>query len=180
MYLSCRLINFFNVSRQYSSAVPNRLSESQSDFDEISDEISNKGDIKRLLYQKLKLSSRQIKLLESLQLAGTGVFGDDDSGGSSREREEKTGDYDSKVEDFIRDNTKTDNNTVDENEPVRKNLKPSDLVKELDKHIVGQQDAKRAVAVSLRNRYRRHLLSKDIRDEVMPKNILMIGPTGSG
>ena len=51
---------------------------------------------------------------------------------------------------------------------------------ELDKHIIGQADAKRAVAVALRNRWRRMQLPQPLRDEIMPKNILMIGPTGVG
>src|SRR5947199_1969015 len=59
-------------------------------------------------------------------------------------------------------------------------LTPSQIVAELDKYIVGQNDAKRAVAIALRNRYRRRLLAEDLRDEVIPKNILMIGPTGVG
>ncbi len=59
-------------------------------------------------------------------------------------------------------------------------LTPSEIVNELDKYIVGQKQAKRAVAIALRNRYRRKLLHPDIRDEVIPKNILMIGPTGVG
>src|SRR5437773_7399635 len=59
-------------------------------------------------------------------------------------------------------------------------LTPSEIVAELDKYIVGQNDAKRAVAIALRNRYRRRLLPDDLRDEVIPKNILMIGPTGVG
>ena len=59
-------------------------------------------------------------------------------------------------------------------------LTPRQTVKELDKHIIGQDKAKRAVAVALRNRYRRMMLPADIRDEVVPKNILMIGPTGVG
>src|SRR3989441_10022881 len=59
-------------------------------------------------------------------------------------------------------------------------LTPSQIVAELDKYIVGQNDAKRAVAIALRNRYRRRMLSDDLRDEVIPKNILMIGPTGVG
>src|SRR5437899_12963302 len=59
-------------------------------------------------------------------------------------------------------------------------LTPAQIVAELDKYIVGQKDAKRAVAIALRNRYRRRLLSDDLRDEVIPKNILMIGPTGVG
>ena len=59
-------------------------------------------------------------------------------------------------------------------------LTPREIVRELDRFIVGQDDAKRAVAVALRNRYRRAQLPDDIRDEVTPKNILMIGPTGVG
>lgn len=60
------------------------------------------------------------------------------------------------------------------------NLTPREIVSELDRFIVGQQDAKRAVAVALRNRWRRMQLAPDLRDEVLPKNILMIGPTGCG
>jgi ATP-dependent HslUV protease ATP-binding subunit HslU len=59
-------------------------------------------------------------------------------------------------------------------------LRPRQIVAELDKYIIGQTDAKRAVAVALRNRYRRSLLPPEVRDEVIPKNILMIGPTGVG
>ncbi|MCU0725726.1 MAG: ATP-dependent protease ATPase subunit HslU [Planctomycetes bacterium] len=59
-------------------------------------------------------------------------------------------------------------------------LTPREIVAELDRHIVGQADAKRAVAVAVRNRWRRARLAPDIRDEVLPKNILMIGPTGVG
>ncbi|MGC8668727.1 MAG: ATP-dependent protease ATPase subunit HslU [Chthonomonadales bacterium] len=59
-------------------------------------------------------------------------------------------------------------------------LTPSQIVAELDKYIVGQAAAKRAVAIALRNRHRRRLLPEDLRDEVIPKNILMIGPTGVG
>ncbi|MEI2685409.1 MAG: ATP-dependent protease ATPase subunit HslU [Cypionkella sp.] len=60
------------------------------------------------------------------------------------------------------------------------NLTPREIVSELDRHIIGQNAAKRAVAVALRNRWRRKLLADDLRDEVYPKNILMIGPTGVG
>lgn len=60
------------------------------------------------------------------------------------------------------------------------NLTPKAIVEALDAHIIGQKDAKRAVAVALRNRWRRQRLSPDLRDEVTPKNILMIGPTGCG
>ena len=59
-------------------------------------------------------------------------------------------------------------------------LTPKAIVAALDEHIVGQKEAKRAVAVALRNRWRRQRLSPDLRDEVTPKNILMIGPTGCG
>src|SRR3546814_12436630 len=57
---------------------------------------------------------------------------------------------------------------------------PKTLVAALDEHIIGQKDAKRAVAVALRNRWRRQQPDADLRDEVTPKNILMIGPTGCG
>jgi ATP-dependent HslUV protease ATP-binding subunit HslU len=60
------------------------------------------------------------------------------------------------------------------------NLTPKQIVAALDEHIIGQADAKRAVAVALRNRWRRQRLGADLRDEVTPKNILMIGPTGCG
>ena len=59
-------------------------------------------------------------------------------------------------------------------------LTPREIVSELDRYIIGQADAKRAVAVALRNRWRRKQLSNDLQDEVYPKNILMIGPTGVG
>ncbi len=59
-------------------------------------------------------------------------------------------------------------------------LTPREIVSELDRFIIGQRDAKRAVAVALRNRWRRRQLADDLRDEVYPKNILMIGPTGVG
>lgn len=59
-------------------------------------------------------------------------------------------------------------------------LTPKKIVAELDKYIIGQQEAKKCVSVALRNRYRRRLLEKEIRDEVIPKNIIMIGPTGVG
>ncbi len=57
---------------------------------------------------------------------------------------------------------------------------PREIVSELDRHIVGQRDAKRAVAIALRNRWRRQQLDEEMREEVLPKNILMIGPTGVG
>ncbi|WP_425480265.1 ATP-dependent protease ATPase subunit HslU [Persephonella marina] len=63
---------------------------------------------------------------------------------------------------------------------LREDLTPKQIVEELDKYIVGQKEAKKAVAIALRNRWRRHKLPEDLRDEVIPKNILMIGPTGVG
>ena len=59
-------------------------------------------------------------------------------------------------------------------------LSPREIVSELDRYVIGQKDAKKAVAVALRNRWRRQALSEEMRDEVLPKNILMIGPTGVG
>ena len=59
-------------------------------------------------------------------------------------------------------------------------LKPSEIVKELDKYIIGQDNAKRSVAIALRNRWRRRQVPEDLRDEIVPKNIILIGPTGVG
>ena len=59
-------------------------------------------------------------------------------------------------------------------------MTPREVVQELDKHIVGQKDAKRAVAIALRNRWRRLQLDDELSNEITPKNILMIGPTGVG
>ncbi len=67
-----------------------------------------------------------------------------------------------------------------EEEPVLDELTPREIVRELDKYVIGQTQAKRAVAVALRNRIRRQKLDPDMAEEVMPKNILMIGPTGVG
>jgi len=69
--------------------------------------------------------------------------------------------------------------TVDEGEPLE-NLTPKQIVLELDKYIVGQKNAKRAVAIALRNRIRRQKLSPEMAEEILPKNIIMIGPTGVG
>src|SRR5947199_5913329 len=65
-------------------------------------------------------------------------------------------------------------------EVLKDKLTPKAIVAALNEHIVGQDDAKKAVAVALRNRWRRQQLSPELRDEVTPKNILMIGPTGCG
>lgn len=59
-------------------------------------------------------------------------------------------------------------------------MTPREIVEELDKHIIGQKDAKRAVAIALRNRWRRMQVNESLRAEITPKNILMIGPTGVG
>jgi ATP-dependent HslUV protease ATP-binding subunit HslU len=80
------------------------------------------------------------------------------------------------------------NNKVTNLRVVKKNkeaskvsaLSPREIVSELDRYVIGQKDAKKAVAVALRNRWRRQALSDEMRDEVLPKNILMIGPTGVG
>jgi ATP-dependent HslUV protease ATP-binding subunit HslU len=67
-----------------------------------------------------------------------------------------------------------------DSEPILDELTPREIVRELDKHVVGQGEAKRAVAIALRNRIRRQKLAPEMAEEVMPKNILMIGPTGVG
>ena len=59
-----------------------------------------------------------------------------------------------------------------------KNLKPSEIVGSLDRHIVGQKDAKKAVAIAMRNRWRRRQLPDELRKEVTPRNVLLVGPTG--
>jgi len=61
-----------------------------------------------------------------------------------------------------------------------KDLKPGEIVTELDKYIIGQKDAKKSVAIALRNRWRRQQLEKDLQEEIAPKNIILIGPTGVG
>jgi len=70
--------------------------------------------------------------------------------------------------------------TAEETNTVLDELTPREIVAELDKYVVGQKDAKRAVAIALRNRMRRQKLPPDMADEVIPKNIIMIGPTGVG
>src|SRR5689334_18840378 len=69
---------------------------------------------------------------------------------------------------------------ADDETPVLDELTPREIVRELDKYVVGQPEAKRAVAIALRNRIRRQKLPPEMAEEVMPKNILMIGPTGVG
>ena len=66
------------------------------------------------------------------------------------------------------------------NETYISSLSPREIVSELDRFVIGQNKAKRAVAIALRNRWRRQALKDEMKDEVLPKNILMIGPTGVG
>jgi len=70
--------------------------------------------------------------------------------------------------------------TADDQALALDEMTPREIVAELDKYVVGQQAAKRAVAIALRNRMRRQKLSPELADEIMPKNIIMIGPTGVG
>jgi len=68
--------------------------------------------------------------------------------------------------------------TKPDEDSLERYLRPSEIVKKLDDYVVGQEDAKRAVAVALRNRWRRRMLPDDIKKEIMPKNVLLVGPTG--
>ena len=70
--------------------------------------------------------------------------------------------------------------TTEEEQISLDELTPREIVAELDKYVVGQKDAKRAVAIALRNRMRRQKLAPDLAEEILPKNIIMIGPTGVG
>jgi ATP-dependent HslUV protease ATP-binding subunit HslU len=70
--------------------------------------------------------------------------------------------------------------TAEEEQLALDELTPREIVAELDKHVIGQKDAKRAVAIALRNRMRRQKLTPDLAEEIIPKNIIMIGPTGVG
>ena len=69
---------------------------------------------------------------------------------------------------------------IQESNSYISSLSPREIVSELDRYVVGQNKAKRAVAIALRNRWRRQALKGEMKDEVLPKNILMIGPTGVG
>ena len=69
---------------------------------------------------------------------------------------------------------------IKDNSSFISSLSPREIVSELDRYVVGQNKAKRAVAIALRNRWRRQALKGEMKDEVLPKNILMMGPTGVG
>lgn len=66
----------------------------------------------------------------------------------------------------------------DDTNELQRNLRPAQIVEELNKYVVGQPDAKRAVAIALRNRWRRRQLPDDLRKEIVPRNVLLVGPTG--
>jgi hypothetical protein len=117
-----------------------------------------------------------------------------DEGGDSedeKEKEDKTTTSSEEADDDVTTSTTTtttDNDTtddvdadaegvVDKNE-LNKNLKPSEIVEALDRHIVGQSGAKKSVAIAMRNRWRRRQLPEDLRKEVTPRNVLLVGPTG--
>src|ERR1700716_1245638 len=70
--------------------------------------------------------------------------------------------------------------TVEEEQIALDELTPREIVAELDKHVIGQKDAKRAVAIALRNRMRRQKLTPELAEEVIPKNVISVGPTGGG
>ena len=75
---------------------------------------------------------------------------------------------------------KRDSSDAASEKSVVSSLSPREIVSELDRYVIGQNAAKRAVAIALRNRWRRQALKGEMKDEVLPKNILMIGPTGVG
>jgi len=76
--------------------------------------------------------------------------------------------------------TKKDEAKVKDDRSMVSSLSPREIVSELDRYVIGQNAAKRAVAIALRNRWRRQALKGEMKEEVLPKNILMIGPTGVG
>jgi ATP-dependent HslUV protease ATP-binding subunit HslU len=80
----------------------------------------------------------------------------------------------------MHDTAKERGTSVNQPPPSLDRLTPKQIVEELDRYVIGQRDAKRMVAIALRNRWRRQQLSAELRDEVIPKNIIMIGPTGVG
>merc|ERR1712071_303872 len=84
------------------------------------------------------------------------------------------------TEDFIGSDPKAAATSKAPARPKDTALKPNEVVRELDRHIVGQNEAKKAVAIALRNRWRRRKLPEHHRKEITPRNVLMIGPTGCG
>eukprot|EP00529_Nitzschia_sp_RCC80_P011958 CAMPEP_0113516982 /NCGR_PEP_ID=MMETSP0014_2-20120614/41939_1 /TAXON_ID=2857 /ORGANISM="Nitzschia sp." /LENGTH=582 /DNA_ID=CAMNT_0000413995 /DNA_START=11 /DNA_END=1759 /DNA_ORIENTATION=- /assembly_acc=CAM_ASM_000159 len=78
------------------------------------------------------------------------------------------------------ESTSTSDKSFEAQSELKQNLKPSSIVDSLNRHIVGQHDAKRAVAIAMRNRWRRRQLSDELRKEVTPRNVLLVGPTGCG
>lgn len=84
------------------------------------------------------------------------------------------------MEEYLHNNENANQEQNQQQLPAAKELTPREIVAELDKHIVGQEEAKRCVAVVVRNRYRRQQLDEKMREEILPKNIIMIGPTGVG
>lgn len=84
------------------------------------------------------------------------------------------------MEEYLPNNENNNPEQKQQQLPAARELTPREIVAELDKHIVGQEEAKRCVAVVVRNRYRRQQLDEKMREEILPKNIIMIGPTGVG
>ena len=114
---------------------------------------------------------------------------DDDNSNSNNtsESESKNDDAEHSPTEGIDKDTSTNINTTDGQDEsnkatidndLNKNLKPSEIVAALDRHIVGQPDAKKSVAIAMRNRWRRRQLPDDLRKEVTPRNVLLVGPTG--
>eukprot|EP00980_Cylindrotheca_fusiformis_P015963 scaffold4683_cov112-Cylindrotheca_fusiformis.AAC.4 len=80
----------------------------------------------------------------------------------------------------VKGNNSTDDDAAMDEDELERNMKPMEIVGALDRHIVGQPDAKRAVAIAMRNRWRRRQLPEELRKEVTPRNVLLVGPTGCG
>lgn len=113
---------------------------------------------------------------QGIQSLSTGPSSTDTTNGDTSGSEKK----DPLVSGLVEDNSEITVKAVMSKVVELKNMKPSEIVTELERHIVGQSDAKRAVAVAMRNRWRRQQLPDELQKEVMPRNILMIGPTGCG
>mmetsp|Transcript_8876 Transcript_8876/g.22363 ORF Transcript_8876/g.22363 Transcript_8876/m.22363 type:complete len:583 (+) Transcript_8876:92-1840(+) len=115
--------------------------------------------------------------------AGDGENKDDEAktddatatGDEEKEEDKPTADVNATGE-----STTTSDKSFEAQSELKQNLKPSSIVDSLNRHIVGQHDAKRAVAIAMRNRWRRRQLSDELRKEVTPRNVLLVGPTGCG